>query len=40
VAETFGGGGHECASGFSIDGPLPQASQQVLEMLRRGPSVQ
>jgi phosphoesterase RecJ-like protein len=40
VAECFGGGGHECASGCSADGPLAQAVRQVLELLRRGPSVQ
>jgi phosphoesterase RecJ-like protein len=40
VAERFGGGGHECASGCSLDGPLASAVRQVLEMLRRGPSVQ
>jgi phosphoesterase RecJ-like protein len=40
VAEGFGGGGHECASGCSLDGPLAQAVRPVLEMLRRGPSVQ
>ena len=40
VAEGFGGGGHECASGCSLDGPLDQAVRQVLEKLRRGPSVQ
>jgi len=40
VAEGFGGGGHECASGCSLDGPLTQAVRKVLEMLRRGPSVQ
>jgi len=40
VAEGFGGGGHECASGCSLDGPLDQAVRPVLEMLRRGPSVQ
>jgi len=40
VAESFGGGGHECASGFSLEGPLASAVRQVLEMLRRGPSVQ
>jgi phosphoesterase RecJ-like protein len=40
VAECFGGGGHECASGCSLDGPLAQAVRPVLEMLRRGPSVQ
>ena len=40
LAEGFGGGGHECASGCSLDGPLSRAVRQVLEMLHRGPSVQ
>jgi phosphoesterase RecJ-like protein len=40
VAESFGGGGHECASGCSVDGPLAEAVRQVLFQLRRGPSVQ
>jgi phosphoesterase RecJ-like protein len=40
VAESFGGGGHECASGCSLEGPLPEAVRHVLESLRRGPSVQ
>ena len=40
VAEVFGGGGHECASGCSIDGPLAQAVFNILENLRRGPSIQ
>jgi bifunctional oligoribonuclease and PAP phosphatase NrnA len=40
VAEVFGGGGHECASGCSLDGPLANAVRNVLELLRRGPSVQ
>jgi len=40
VAERFGGGGHQCASGCSLDGPLAQAVRQVLELMRRGPSVQ
>src|SRR6202166_838794 len=40
VAETCGGGGHECASGCSVDGPLAEAVRQVLLQLRRGPSVQ
>ena len=40
VAESFGGGGHECASGCSVDGPLPDAVLQVLSQLRGGPSVQ
>ncbi len=33
VAECFGGGGHQCASGCSLDGPLAQAVRPVLEML-------
>jgi bifunctional oligoribonuclease and PAP phosphatase NrnA len=40
VAEHFGGGGHECASGFSVEGPISHAVTQVLEMLRSGPRVQ
>ncbi len=40
VAERFGGGGHECASGCSLEGPLAQAARQVLDMLHHGPSVQ
>src|SRR5260370_563885 len=33
-AEMFGGGGHECASGFSVQGPFPEAAKRVLTMLR------
>jgi phosphoesterase RecJ-like protein len=40
VAEGFGGGGHECASGCSVDGPQPHAVHKVLELLRLGPLVQ
>jgi phosphoesterase RecJ-like protein len=40
VAEEFGGGGHECASGCSVDGPLAAAVREILEPLQRGPSVQ
>jgi len=40
VAEGFGGGGHECASGCSVDGPLAHALEQVLQNLRGGTSVQ
>jgi len=40
VAETFGGGGHECASGCSVDGPLTDAVHQILARIRRGSSVQ
>jgi phosphoesterase RecJ-like protein len=34
VAEHFGGGGHKCASGFSIDGPLNLAVSQIVDRLR------
>lgn len=40
VAEAFGGGGHECASGCSLDGPLEKSIQQILDSLRGGPSQQ
>ncbi|HEY1262220.1 MAG TPA: bifunctional oligoribonuclease/PAP phosphatase NrnA [Terriglobales bacterium] len=35
VAEGFGGGGHNCASGFSVDGPLSYAVERLLERLRQ-----
>ena len=34
IAEKFGGGGHECASGFSLAGPLAAAEEIVLNELR------
>jgi phosphoesterase RecJ-like protein len=34
VAEHFGGGGHKCASGCSIDGPLAEAVAQIVDRLR------
>ncbi|HVO80240.1 MAG TPA: bifunctional oligoribonuclease/PAP phosphatase NrnA [Terriglobales bacterium] len=40
AAETFGGGGHACASGCSLDGPLSVAVARVLAQLRLGPTVQ
>ncbi len=40
VAERFGGGGHQCASGCSLDGPLSVATARILAQLRLGPSVQ
>jgi len=40
VAERFGGGGHECASGCSVSGPLTNAVQSILSQIRRDPSVQ
>jgi bifunctional oligoribonuclease and PAP phosphatase NrnA len=40
VAEHFGGGGHECASGFSIDGPLQDAFSRILALFRPLESIQ
>ena len=40
VAEYFGGGGHKCASGCSLDGPLSIAVARVIEQLRRSASIQ
>src|SRR5947208_358953 len=40
VAEHFGGGGHQCASGCSLEGPLSTAAARVLAELRITPSVQ
>ncbi|HST11312.1 MAG TPA: bifunctional oligoribonuclease/PAP phosphatase NrnA [Terriglobales bacterium] len=34
IAEHFGGGGHECASGCSMDGPLSIAVARILEKVR------
>jgi phosphoesterase RecJ-like protein len=34
IAQTFGGGGHACASGLLIGGPLETASRRVLDALR------
>ena len=34
VAEQFGGGGHTCASGCSLEGPLAIAVSRVVERLR------
>jgi len=33
VAEKFGGGGHNCASGCAVSGPLPTALEQILRQL-------
>ncbi len=40
AAEQFAGGGHECASGFSLDGPLPDALARILALFRPFPSIQ
>lgn len=34
IAEKFGGGGHECAAGFSLEGPEAVAIERVLTELR------
>jgi len=35
IAQSFGGGGHVCASGHAIDGPLEAACDRVLAALRQ-----
>jgi bifunctional oligoribonuclease and PAP phosphatase NrnA len=40
VAQQFGGGGHECASGCAVDGPLSAAISRVVAQLSTRPSVQ
>lgn len=35
IAERFGGGGHQHASGCTLDGPLPDATEMILEVARR-----
>src|SRR6266852_9384809 len=40
VAERFGGGGHQCASGCALDGPLSAATERILAELRLGSSLQ
>jgi phosphoesterase RecJ-like protein len=39
VAEHFGGGGHRCASGCSVDGPLAVAVSRIVERLQAEPVV-
>jgi phosphoesterase RecJ-like protein len=34
IAERLGGGGHQCASGCSVDGPLANAAELILSKLR------
>jgi bifunctional oligoribonuclease and PAP phosphatase NrnA len=34
-AEKFGGGGHDCAAGFSVEGPVGAATERVLQELRQ-----
>ena len=40
LAERFGGGGHECASGCAVQGPLQAAVSEILSQLRPGASLQ
>jgi phosphoesterase RecJ-like protein len=40
VAERFGGGGHQCASGCSMEGPLSVVVARILAQLRLDSSVQ
>lgn len=40
LAERFGGGGHECASGCAVKGPLQAAVSEILSQLRPGASLQ
>ena len=35
IAAEFGGGGHRCASGCAVDGPLEAAVDRVLGKVRR-----
>jgi phosphoesterase RecJ-like protein len=39
VAEHFGGGGHKCASGCSLDGPLAIAVSRIVDRLLREPVI-
>jgi phosphoesterase RecJ-like protein len=34
IAQKFGGGGHECAGGFSTEGPVEESARRVLAELR------
>jgi len=34
IAQLFGGGGHECASGCAMEGPLSVAAERILAQLR------
>jgi phosphoesterase RecJ-like protein len=40
LAERFGGGGHECASGCAVKGPLQAAVSEILSQLGPGTSIQ
>jgi phosphoesterase RecJ-like protein len=34
IAQMFGGGGHECASGCAMEGPLSVPAERILAQLR------
>jgi len=34
IAETLGGGGHECAAGCAVEGPLEVATTKILGQLQ------
>ena len=38
IAEEFGGGGHACASGCSVDGPLHSAVESAMGKIRADPA--
>src|SRR6202165_3220741 len=38
IAERMGGGGHQCASGCALDGPLQAATARILAELKQGPA--
>jgi bifunctional oligoribonuclease and PAP phosphatase NrnA len=40
IAQKFGGGGHQCASGCALEGPLASAIERVMAQLHPPPSVQ
>jgi len=35
IAERFGGGGHQHASGCTLDGPLPEAAEMIVNVARK-----
>lgn len=40
IAEEFGGGGHACASGCAVNGPLHAAVENILSRIRASPNFQ
>jgi phosphoesterase RecJ-like protein len=39
IAEDFGGGGHTCAGGCSVEGPLHAAVESILGKIRGKPPI-